>query len=307
VLGPVELAVRPRARRRRQCERRGCAHVRRAEARQPSIDQLAAGSGQVRGHVVEQQVAGRACVARLGSVDDGGLDVAVGGQPAAGPGVGLARCRRVLDDEAGAQRVGQEAVVPVRAARAVEGDQEAGPPREVLEDLRRVRAVEHRVAQRPGQAVQDRRAPEEGLLAGREGGEDLVAHELPGNAVLAREPRQRGEGIGLGDRPARREVHHGRPPLGPPHEPCDDVARRLDAGETHQRHGLRPGQCEILAGQLDHAPVRAQAAEPDGRLAARQQRQPGARGNPVGQVTQSVQRLAGRVVEVVDDERPWLP
>ena len=122
---------------------------------------------------------------------------------------------------------------------------------DVVEEARRVVTLEYRVAERTGEAVEDRGVHEEVDHPAGERLHQLVADVLDDVAVVARERLRRGDQIRLAPKTERREVEAGRPSLGPLDEDPGDRRVGVDPGEGQERGGFRIRHREVVGVELE--------------------------------------------------------
>ena len=174
---------------------------------------------------------------------------------------------------------------------------------DVVEDARRVVTLEHRVAERTGEAVEDRGVHEEVDHAAGERLHQLVADVLDDVAVVAGERLRGGDEIRFVPETERREVEAGRPSLGPLDEDPGDRRVGVDPREGQERGGFRIRHRQVVGVELEQGAVRPEPRQPEARLAPGRERHRGARRDLLGDEAEDLERLLLHdVVDVVEDE-----
>ena len=135
-----------------------------AEALEPALEPPLGSVADDVGRAGPEQVARALDVAALDRVGDGALAVAVLAVPGARAAVERRLHPRLAASQLSMQRLREQAVVAVLAVAPVERHEHQVGPGELLEELPRIVAPEHEVAERSGQAVEYRGAGEEGCL-----------------------------------------------------------------------------------------------------------------------------------------------
>jgi hypothetical protein len=216
-----------------------------------------------------QQLADACHVAAVDRVHDRAVDVAGAGVPGARPPVQLGLELRLDAAELGLQHARQHRVVAVRRVRVVERDQQDVGPRHVAQHLARSAAFEDGIAERAGQAVEHRRAPQEGALVVLQRAEQLVPDVVRHQAIVAREARDRPVHVPLAAERQRRQIEPCRPALGALEQHEHVLGRELEAGKLEHRGRLAAAHREVALAQVDEPSLRAQAADRQRRLRAR--------------------------------------
>ena len=119
----------------------------------------------------------------------------------------------------------------------------------------------------------DRRSSTEVLvrnsaLCGGQPREELLAHVVGHEAIVAREVVHNRAVPVLPAHGQRRQMEPGRPALGPAYEREHLVRRQIDTGLVHQPGGLGPGHRELLCRELDRAALGTHAPDRQSGVAA---------------------------------------
>ena len=116
--------------------------------------------------------------------------------------------------ELGAQQLPEQVVIPIPVTRHVQGHHKQVVALDLLQDRRRARGLQHRVAQRTAESSQDRGAQQEAAQLRRLPVEDLGHQIVDDMAVIARErPDERGGITTIGKREGGK-VEACSPPFG---------------------------------------------------------------------------------------------
>jgi hypothetical protein len=302
LLGRVAMALGQVGRGCRERERRVGGQLGGSERREPALEDPRAPRADVRGRDRHQQPPGAADVVAGDGVPDRLRRLAVRAEPVARAAV-QRRLELGLDpQQLGAERACEHRVVAELRVVAIERLEEDVAGGELVQHGRRAARVEDRVAQRRAQAAQDRGPPQEGGAVVRQAGEQLVADVLGDEPVGPAEAGDRRIGVGLlGDR-ERGEVQADGPAFGPLDEAVDLLAVRPQPRRVEQERRLEARHGEVARPELDHQPVRAQAADRHGGAPARGQREHRARWQPAREVDDAPhQPLRRHAVGVVED------
>ena len=211
--------------------------------------------------LVPHEVPGTGRVARLNGVLDGQTRVAVAREPRTRARMQRARQLRPAHAQLGAQRVGEQRVVPVLGIGAVETDDEDVHVRQLAQQPRGVVALQHVVAERARQAPHHRAGGEEVDPIGIELAEQLVADVVDHQPVVAAEALQRAPGTGLFAQRERREVHAGGPALGAPGQQLVAALVEREPVDGRDLCDLRLCQHQVGGCQLEQASLRPQSRE----------------------------------------------
>ena len=161
------------------------------------------------------EVGGVLVVAARDRVPHGIVQQPVLREPAAGRGVQLGGPVGMAGCQAGAQRVGEQVVIPVPPALVVERDDEQVLALEGLEHRLTVGATGQGVAEASGQLVEHGAVEQERANLVRLPVQDLLDEVVEDEPVAAREGLDEpGDVGGTGSRRQRRQLQPGRPPLG---------------------------------------------------------------------------------------------
>ncbi len=188
------------------------------EAFEPVQDGRDPAAREVARHVLPQQRPGRLRVARGDRVVDRPVGLVVVGMPAAREPVQLPLPFRLEPPQLVSQRPGEQRVVAVALAGAVERHDEQVRASQVGEQPGGAAALEHGVAGRTRQAVEHGGAHQEVTLLVRDLRQQLVADVLRHHAVAAREGRHGRSGVRLVMKRQGREIEPDGPALGLAHE-----------------------------------------------------------------------------------------
>ena len=246
----------------------------------------------------------RALVAGGDGMADGLGDLPLTSQPRRRAPVQLGRRPGLLDLQPRAQEVGEQRVVAVPAPVAVERDDEQVAAIELGEADAGPLAADHRVAQRPGHALEDRGAHQEAALLGGDAVEDLGGQVVADLAVVA---GQRGAEVlarrMLAQRQPR-ELQPRGPALGALLDLRDLLGRELDAERREVRAGLVLAEAHLTAADLDELVAGAQARQQrPGRVGARRHGEVDRGRQALDEGDErAVDVLAGHGVQVVEDE-----
>ena len=249
----------------RQGQQRGVRQLLVAEARQRCPDALVASLREALERGAPEQATRSRQVGGLDGVPQGGVAVAVGVEPAARSPVQAGGLTRLGSGQLRAENLSEERVVAVGGPAAVEDLERHAGVREGFELARRAGAVEHGVAQRRRQALEDRGSPEEIAPFGREPGEKLLVHVVGHVAVVAAEGLDACARPLLGKR-QRRQVQPRGPAAGAADERQDLIRLESDAGCPQQRGCLRSGHREV--GGAKSIALRWARRRPTGRPAS---------------------------------------
>ena len=137
--------------------------------------------------------------------------------------------------ELGSQQLAEQPVVPVPLVSIVERDEQQVRVFERLQHLGRSRRVEQGIAQRPAQAVDDRRARQELHLVRREAREHFGTQIVRHQAIVTRERETRGRFDAARVQRERAEVQPDRPALGALDQRFDLRVAELHARALEQR------------------------------------------------------------------------
>ena len=188
--------------------------------------------------------------------------------------------------ELGCEQLADERVAAIPLSLAIQSDHEPVRTLQRIEDSRRVGRPEDRVAERPGQLIEDARLLEQSQLSGRQLREELRLQELddkwvvPGERTHASGTRTGGLGRQCG------QVQAGRPALGVVDQLADEVVRGLNSRRVQERPCLGLIHAQVIRTELPHDLAGAKARERKGCPVPGRQRQ---------------LRLAGDVIRERDD------
>ena len=201
-----------------------------------------------------------------------------------------------------AQQLAEQPVVAVVARATVEREDEEAPTLKLLQPVRGPCGLEHGVTQRPGQAVEERRADQErGLIRGQlveDLGPEVLAEEL---AVA---DRDRAVAVGAAHlRREGRQIEAGRPSLGLLAQLGHVELGRFDAGPRQEVVGLADIEREVGHADLQESALDAHAGEREPGVGPRRDDQTSTLGQPGGERADEVEALRVRdAVKVVDDQ-----
>ena len=235
------------------------------------------------------------------AVLDGVLEVPLLEEPVGGPAEDFPRRFRI---ELVAQGIPEQPVAPVPVLAPVEGDDEQIRPAQIVEDRGRPGALQHRVAQRPGQPLQHGRPHQQITVRSRQTLEHLggeVVQDVPVVAPDGVEGRRRRRRSAQGD---RGELQPGRPALGPLAQPVHRRVVQLDGPDgSHERSCLADREAQVLRPDLGQLAAGSQPGQRKRRVGAAGHDQ-AHRGRQVGQqeLHTLVHPRVGQQVEVVEDE-----
>ena len=215
------------------------------ELRQPAEHGHAPAAEHIAGHVLPEQVSRRPRVAGGDRVADRPLGVVVLGVPGARQPVQLALAAGLEPAQLRPQGPGEEPVDAVALIGAIERHDQQVRARELRKRLPGAGALQHGVAERPGELVEDRAAHEELSLRGGSVRQHLVAQVVGHEPVAAGEGRQRLLQVRLGAHGQRGEVQPDGPSLGQVHEPVQLALLQVNAGRVEQGGGLGARHREV--------------------------------------------------------------
>ena len=179
------------------------------------------------------------------------------------------------------QDVSEEVVVAVPAPVAVERDEEQVRPVQGLEHRSATPAAgalrqgADRVAQRPGEPVEDRGVEQEAPYVVGLSTEDLVGEVVDDEPVVASEPGDEAGAVVAVAQRERRQLEGGDPPLGACLECCEVRGREVKAVEVVEVAGdLLTREAKVGGADLDELPACPQPGERQRRVG------PGADGQP---------------------------
>ncbi len=207
--------------------------------------------------------------------------------------------------EPGFEELGEQAVVPVPFPARIEREEEDIGGLELLQHRLAAAAADHRVAQRRGKPVEDRRAAQKiaGLL--REPLQDFNDEIIHHVAVIAAEGRQ--EFFPLGaflPKGERRELQSGHPAFGPGFQRLHHLRRKGEvhrAGEEFRGFGEREPQIGLA--QFGDLSERAEARQGQGRILARSEGEVQRRRDVLDQESHDFVDRGGRdEVVIVEDQ-----
>ena len=163
--------------------------------------------------------------------------------------------------ELDAQRVAEQLVQAVCLTAPVERDQQVQRRGRIGKLVVAVVALEHGIADGRAQFLEHRGVEQEVARAARQDPEQLLAHVVDDDAVVARELCRGLDRIGGVPEDERREVQPDRPTLGAGPESVDRGRRERDPRPRQQFARFAPVHGETLRRQLVHPPVGAHPAE----------------------------------------------
>ncbi len=171
-----------------------------------------------------------------------------------------------------AKHVAEQVVVAVPLALTIQWHEEEVLPFDGLERASRSRPAHHGVAERPVEAIEDRRSCEEALSLARQTPEYLRAHVVDDEAIVAVESDGRQGGSALFLQRQRRQIQTDGPSLGGVCELHGLGFRRSDTGSPQQSLRLGRAEHEVVDADLDQPPVGAEPRESDVRDGSRRER-----------------------------------
>ena len=167
--------------------------------------------------------------------------------------------------------------------------------------------MQDRIAQRAGQLVEHRRLLEEGELLGVEPVEQLVAHVVRKEPIVAAEARDRAVNVLVAAQRQRSEIEPGRPALGALEQHERVVGLEVEPLQAQHRHRLAPRHHEVARPEVEQPPVRAQAPDRKVGLPTAGRHHLRAVGDRIGDRHDDALRLRrAQVVEVVEHEHERL-
>ena len=169
---------------------------------------------------------------------------------------------RLAPGQLQAQQLGEQVVVAVPVAVVVEGDQEQVGLLQLGQQLGRPLGLQHRVAQRPRQPLQDRGADHEAAQRLGLAGQDLGAQVVDDVAVAGLEAGDERARVGLAPQRQPGQVQPGRPALGPLPQPLGLVGGQLQAHRLLQQ---RPASALVKPSSA----MRSSTSSPQARSRAR--------------------------------------
>ena len=176
--------------------------------------------------------------------------------------------------------------------------------RSTLPDPRR---SQDRVAHGAGQLVEHRRLLEEGELLGVEPAEQLVAHVVREQPIVAAEARDRTVDVLVAVQRQRGEIEPGRPALGALEQHERVLRLEVEPHQAQHRHRLAPRHHEVARPEVEQPPLRAQAPDREVGLPAAGRHHLRAVRHRVGDRHDHALRLPrAQVVEVVEHEHERL-
>jgi hypothetical protein len=180
----------------------------------------------------------------------------------------------VAPTELQAQEVGEEVVVAVPLALAVERDEEEVRALDAPQHLGRVVAPGDGVAQRRAQPIQDARAQQELPHVRRLPVEHLVGEVVDDVAVVAGEARHGRRGIVASAQSQSGEVQAGGPALGALDQAADVVGAQREAlPSVEQVVGLLAIEAQLVDGDLGELAAAAKPGQRQRGLGAREERE----------------------------------
>jgi hypothetical protein len=250
----------------------------------------------------EVEVRGRRSVVdRLGRLT-------VDSEPLGGGPMDLRRGPGVRGGELERRELGEQRVDAVPPALPQPGDEEVGALQRP-EHRGRIRAPEHRVAERRGEAAEDRDAQEEAADVVVERTQHLLAQEIGDEAVVPGELADDLRHVVHAAKPDRGELDRGRPSLGPAVEQLELRRLEVDVASAGEQLGrLGRGEREVLGTQLDQRSPHPVSGDPEGGVAAGDQHEARVRGKALGRVVDRCQAVGGGDrLELVEDDDHLFP
>ena len=218
--------------------------------------------------VVGQQPGGPARGPRRDRVRHRLAPAAVRGEPACGTRVQLRLDPGVLQPQARAQELREQAVVAEPALVAVERGDEHPRALELLQYAGAVVAAGQRVRELAAQPLRHARAQEELAPRRRLQGEDLVGQVVGHRAVVAGELGDEGVRVILAGQGQPGQPQPRRPALGPLHEALELVRAQGEPEAGEHRRALLRGEREVGGAHLAEATGEAQPGEREVRVGA---------------------------------------
>jgi hypothetical protein len=163
--------------------------------------------------------------------------------------------------ELGQEHLGDQAVVAVPLAAAVQRDDEHVPSRRLGQPAGGVAAAEHMVTECAGHLVERGRTHQESHRLRRFPAEKLVPEVFHDVRVVSGELARRDGGIRRGPNGPSGEIDAGRPALGAPQQCADGVVRAVHAGVGQDRPSLLLRERQELRTELHGAALAAQSTE----------------------------------------------
>ena len=210
---------------------------------------------------------------------------------------------RVEPAQLGAQHLSEQRVVAIRRAAAVQAHEQHVRASELPERPGGAALAAHRVAERPGQGAENRRAEEKGQLIRLELRQQLVPQVVSHHLVVTGEAGERTVHVALSLQGERCEVEARGPALGLAHQGVEPIAPDACPGRPEQRARLRASHGHVGRSQLENPAVGSQAAQGQLRFGSRRQRKLGTGRHRARELVEGAKRLRRtHEVRVVDHE-----
>ena len=205
------------------------------------------------------------------------------------------------------EHVAEERVIAVGPVRVVERDDEQVRARHVAQHRAGPAAKQDRVAHRAGKLVEHRRLLEEGELLGVEPAEQLVAHVVREEPIVAAEALDRPVDVLVAVHRQGGEIEPGRPALGALEQHERVLGLEVQPDQAQHRHRLAPRHHEVARPEVEQPPLRTQAPDREVGLPAAGSHDLRAVRHRVGDRHDHALRLRrAQVVEVVEHEHERL-
>jgi len=188
------------------------------------------------------------------------------------------------------QHVAEQVVVAVPLAAVVQRHQQHVGSGQFGQHRSGAGQFQHRLAQRPGHALQHRGPGQELPLGGGDPGQELRFHVL-GHEQIATAERPARDRQAAGPDGQRRQVQPRRPPLGPPVQLGHQVLGQGQVRVAQQRGGFRGRQRQLGRADLDDPALGPQPRDPQRRRLPPGQHQPRPGRHVIGQHRQRGQAL----------------
>ncbi len=190
----------------RERERRVARELIATEAGQPSLDDFVASLGEVPDDAWPKEISGPHGIVGVHCMRDRPIDIPVRLVPQARALVERAHELGSRPPQLRAERVAEQPMPPEVLVSGIERTQQRGGPLQARQDAPRTSALEHRVADRTGQLVDDRRPDGKIGEVRRQRRQHLVAEILGEGMVVASEPAERAADVDLVAQRQGREI-----------------------------------------------------------------------------------------------------